>query len=182
MSNWIIMMLVGILSLVAGIVALLNPFGASVVATLITGWSFFILGFLQLIAGLRAEGAGNKVLGALLGLIALFIGINLVAEPLRGMITLTMIAGIMFLASGIFKAWFGFANTQGSLRGAMMISGLVSNRAGCDGAVELPAISCGRAGRIAGHRASVQRHQRYRARHDRQEDRNLNLSRGGSVP
>ncbi|MGX9351212.1 HdeD family acid-resistance protein [Shimia sp. W99] len=126
MSNWIIMMLVGILSLVAGIVALLNPFGASVVATLITGWSFFILGFLQLIAGLRAEGAGNKVLGALLGLIALFIGINLVAEPLRGMITLTMIAGIMFLASGIFKAWFGFANTQGSLRGAMMISGLVS--------------------------------------------------------
>ncbi|SFL45227.1 HdeD family acid-resistance protein [Shimia aestuarii] len=126
MSNWIIMMLVGILSLVAGIVALLNPFGASVVATLITGWSFFILGFLQLIAGLRAEGAGNKVLGALLGLIALFIGINLVAEPLRGMITLTMIAGIMFLASGIFKAWFGFANTEGSLRGAMMISGLVS--------------------------------------------------------
>ena len=126
MSNWIIMMLVGILSIVAGIVALLNPFGASVVATLITGWSFFILGFLQLIAGFRAQGTGNKVLGVILGLIALFIGINLVAKPLEGVITLTMVAGIMFLASGIFKAWFGFANTEGGLRGAMMISGVIS--------------------------------------------------------
>ncbi len=126
MSSWFILMLVGILSLVAGIVALLNPFGASVIATLITGWSFFILGFLQLVAGLRAEGAGNKLLGALLGLIALFIGINLVAKPLEGLIALTMIAGIMFLASGVFKAWIGFSGARGPMRGALMISGLIS--------------------------------------------------------
>ncbi|MEP2531840.1 DUF308 domain-containing protein [Shimia sp.] len=126
MSNWVIMLLVGILSLVAGIIALLNPFAASVTATLITGWSFFILGFIQIIAGLRAEGVGHKVLGALLGLVALIIGLNLLAEPLRGLVALTMIAGIMFLVSGIFKAWVGFSGAQGPMRSALMISGLVS--------------------------------------------------------
>ncbi|PSL22200.1 HdeD family acid-resistance protein [Shimia abyssi] len=126
MTNWIIMLIVGILSLVAGIVALLNPFAASVTATLITGWSFFILGFLQIIAGLRAEGVGAKIFGALLGFVALVIGINLVAEPLRGLITLTMIAGILFLVSGIFKAWIGFSDAQGAMRGALIVSGLVS--------------------------------------------------------
>lgn len=126
MSNWIIMLIVGILSLVAGIVALANPFAASITATLLAGWSFFILGIIQVVAALRADGAGAKVVGVLLGLVALIIGINLVAEPLRGVVTLTMVAGIMFLASGIFKAWIGFSGAQGPLRSALMISGLVS--------------------------------------------------------
>ncbi|WP_435141184.1 HdeD family acid-resistance protein [Pseudopelagicola sp. nBUS_19] len=126
MSNWIVMIFIGIMSLIAGIIALLNPFAASLTATLIAGWSFLILGALQIIAGLQAEGTGSKLLGTLIGLVALIIGINIVAKPMEGLITLTMIAGVMFLVSGIFKAWVGFANAEGPLRSALILSGLVS--------------------------------------------------------
>ncbi len=126
MSNWVIMVIVGVLSLLAGIFALMNPFAASITATLLAGWSFVILGVLQVWAGLRAEGTSSKILGALLGLVALVIGVNLVGEPLQGLVALTFIAGISFLVSGIFKAWIGFAHAEGPFRMALLFSGIIS--------------------------------------------------------
>lgn len=126
MSNWFVMLVIGILSVILGVLALANPFEASITATLLAAWSFIILGVLQIIASFRAPSAGGKIIGVLLGLLAFVIGTNIVAEPLQGLLTLTVAAGVMFLVSGAFKAWFGFANTQGAPRIAMLLSAAVS--------------------------------------------------------
>ncbi|MEQ9694286.1 DUF308 domain-containing protein [Shimia sp. SDUM112013] len=123
--NWIIMLIAGLLSVVAGFVALANPFGASLVATAIAGWSFLILGILQVFAAFGAEGWGGKIWGLLLGIIAVFLGVNILGEPLSSMIALTIVVGIMFVMSGVFKIIFGFG-IEGGMKWAVVLSGVIS--------------------------------------------------------
>lgn len=124
--NRILMLIIGIISVALGGIALANPFGATITATLIAGWSFVFLGIAQVIAAFSAPGAGAKIFGVIFGLIALAIGINILQEPLQGTLTLTFVAGIMFLVSGVAKAWVGFSSASGTPRLALFLSGFVS--------------------------------------------------------
>lgn len=126
MNNWVVLLVIGVLSVIAGIVALLNPFAASVTVNLIAGWSFIILGVLQIIEAIRAEGWGGKLWTLLLGVVALFVGVNLVGKPLEGMVTLTIVLGIMFLISGAFKLIVGFRIHDNMLKWTVVISGVIS--------------------------------------------------------
>ncbi|MDP2493180.1 DUF308 domain-containing protein [Shimia thalassica] len=125
MGNWLLLMIAGILSIVAGFVALANPFGASLLATTIAGWSFVILGILQVFAAFGVEGFGGKIWALLLGVVAVVLGVNILGEPLQGMLALTIVVGIMFVMSGVFKVIFGFG-LEGSMKWALVLSGVVS--------------------------------------------------------
>ena len=126
MGNWMILMVMGVLGVVAGLMALFNPFGASLAATVIAGWSFLILGALQIYEGLRSEGWGGKVWSILMGVVAVFLGVNILGEPLKGMMALTIVVGAMFLASGLFKFIIGWQIQKSELKWAVIISGAVS--------------------------------------------------------
>ncbi len=126
MTNWILMLIVGIFAVILGIVALANPFAASITATLIAGWSFIFLGALQIYASFGAPTTGAKIAGVLFGLLALAIGVHIVARPLEGLMSLTFAAGILFLVSGVLKAWFAFSGAEGSARMALFFSAAVS--------------------------------------------------------
>ncbi|SHJ00017.1 Uncharacterized membrane protein HdeD, DUF308 family [Shimia gijangensis] len=126
MSNWVILFGIGILGIIAGLMALFNPFGASLVVTAIAGWSFLILGILQIFEGLRAQGWSGKMWSILMGVIAVFLGVNLLGEPLKGMLVLTTLVGIMFLASGLFKLIIGLRIENPQLKWAVMFSGIIS--------------------------------------------------------
>ena len=126
MGNWMILMVLGVLGVVAGLMALFNPFGASLAATVIAGWSFLILGALQIYEGLRSEGWGGKAWSILMGVVAVFLGVNILGEPLQGMLALTIVVGAMFLASGLFKFIVGWQIQRSELKWAVVISGAVS--------------------------------------------------------
>lgn len=126
MGNWMILMVLGVLGVVAGLMALFNPFGASLAATAIAGWSFLILGALQIYEGLRSEGWGGKAWSILMGVVAVFLGVNILGEPLQGMLALTIVVGAMFLASGLFKFIVGWQIQRSELKWAVVISGAVS--------------------------------------------------------
>jgi len=126
MNNWIVMMIVGVLAVILGILALANPFAASMTATVFAGWSFLFLGAFQTFAAFSAPSTGAKIAGVILGLLALIIGVHIIAQPLQGLLSLTFAAGILFLVSGVFKGVFGFSNFEGSARWALLLSGLVS--------------------------------------------------------
>ncbi len=49
MGKWVFLVLLGIVSIIAGILAILNPFPASFVAVKLAGWAFLIIGGLQII-------------------------------------------------------------------------------------------------------------------------------------
>ncbi len=126
MKNSILLLIVGVLAIVLGLFALAYPFAASLTATLFVAWSFVFMGLLQIFAAFQAETTGTKVVGFLLGLVAVVIGVHIIAEPLRGLLSLTLVAGVLFLVSGVFKLGFGLFSFEGSARLALVISGVVS--------------------------------------------------------
>ena len=83
MSNWILLTIVGVLAIIAGILALLNPFPASLAAVRLASWAFLFLGGLQIFEAFRAETWGGKLWTLLLGVVAVIVGINLLGRPLE---------------------------------------------------------------------------------------------------
>ena len=138
MGNWIFLLIIGVLFIIAGIAALLNPFAASVTVSFIAGWSFIILGILQAVGAFMAEGWGGKLWTLLLGVVAFFAGISLVGNPLSGVVALSIILGIMFLTSGLFKLLVGFNIQDKTLKWCVVISGLISGLLGLTILTDIP--------------------------------------------
>jgi len=107
-------MIGGVLSLIGGVLALLNPFAGSLAAVALAGWAFLAIGLLQIAAVFTAEGTGNKIWFGLLGALSTYLGISLFSNPLAGMITLTLAVALMLIASGVLRliASFDFKGTN----------------------------------------------------------------------
>ncbi len=126
MQNSTVLLIIGLLSIIAGILALTNPFSASLAVEQLAGWAFLILGILQAYVAFRAHGHGGRLWAMLLGLIAIVIGVALLARPMAGLVALTYILAIMFLVSGVFKLIAGFAIPLPALKWWLVLSGAVS--------------------------------------------------------
>lgn len=126
MTNWLLWMVIGVLTLLGGVFALLNPFAATLAATTLAAWVFIIAGGLQLVGVFRTEGWGARIWTLILALAFLWLGITILGNPLRGIVSLTIMAALMFIATGIAKIIFAF-----SIRGSgyfvwALLSGAVS--------------------------------------------------------
>ncbi|TDL78076.1 hypothetical protein E2L08_12310 [Palleronia sediminis] len=126
MNNWVLWLIVGILSLIGGILALLNPFAATLTAEMFTGWLFVLVGILVLVSAFNDQGLGARIVTILLGVVMLLLGISLVTNPLGGMVALTILAGIMLMVAGVIRIVFGVSARDGGLRVAMIVSGALS--------------------------------------------------------
>lgn len=126
MGKWLVLVLLGLLSIIAGILAILNPFPASLVAVKLAGWAFLIIGGLQILEAFRATGWGGRIWALFMGLLALVAGINLLGEPLGGMVSLTLVLAILFVVSGIVKLIAGWQINNSQYRLAIIVSGIAS--------------------------------------------------------
>ena len=123
MKNTTFCYLAGGLSLLGGILALANPFAASLTATVLAGWSFIAVGTLMLIAANHPLGFHLAVF--LLGLLVLALGVHLVFAPLRGVVSLTAAVGSLLLVAGILRISAAL-RLYGYFRGTLLVSGLLS--------------------------------------------------------
>ena len=119
-------MVVGIISIIGGIFALFNPLSASLAAEQLAGWIFLLVGIMQFVAMFRVPTTSGKIYAAIGGVIGVLVGIELLQEPLKGMLALTMVIAILFMATGIVKVMTAFA-----LRGTVaflpiLLSGAIS--------------------------------------------------------
>lgn len=126
MPNWILLTVLGIVAIIAGVLALLNPFPASLAAVRLASWAFLILGAVQIFEAFRAESWGGKLWTLLIGVVAVLVGINLLGRPLAGLVTLTLVLGVMFVVSGIFKFIVGWRIYKSEFKVAVLISGAAS--------------------------------------------------------
>ncbi|GGM15507.1 HdeD family acid-resistance protein [Pseudooceanicola nanhaiensis] len=124
MRYWYLWFGLGVLSVVGGVLALFNPFAASVTAEQLVAWFFLIGGILQVIAIFQVSGWGARLWNIFLAVVYIWMGITLLANPLAGVLTLTFVAAILFLASGIAKIFYAFSMTQ--YRWMMVLSGAIS--------------------------------------------------------
>ena len=123
-SIWTLVL--GLLMIAAGVLALIHPFPASLTVTLFAGWSFIILGILQIISAFTDSSGGRRILLIILGAIMVWIGWSVLGNPIVGLVWLTWAVAISFVASGIAKIVLGF-QVRGSGFGIWVIlSGALS--------------------------------------------------------
>ncbi len=118
--------LLGILMIAAGVLACLEPFAAAIAITLFVGFIFFLYGILHVIYAFstRELGAGWFVLQVLLGLLYLVAGGVLLKQPFEGMLTLTLIVGILILIDGVINAIHAFDMRPTEGWGWVLFSGI----------------------------------------------------------
>ncbi len=126
MGSRILWIIVGVLSVLAGIFALANPLAATLTAELIAGWGFLLVGVLQIVGAFRDIGWGARIWAILLGLAFIATGVMLLGDPLAGIVSLTVVVGVLFLITGITRIIMSFSLPRGGGFWLVMLSGALS--------------------------------------------------------
>ncbi len=107
-----------------GIVALISPFVAGLVVTLVLGANFLIGGILEGFAAFKAERWSGTVGLMLLAIVSIVAGLVIFAHPLLGLTTLTLVAIISLFIAGLAKIYWAFKVPSGSA--FLVLSGILS--------------------------------------------------------
>src|SRR5205814_779369 len=100
-AHWKAFLFEGILLAVLGLAAMLVPPLASFAVTIFLGWMFLISGIGGLIVTYWARNMPGFWWSLISAAIAVLAGIVLLARPVQGILTLTIVVGAYFLAEGV---------------------------------------------------------------------------------
>jgi len=116
----------GILLLVAGVLAIALPFFAGIAATIFFGWLILLSGVAHLVYAWSERGAGATVWQILIGVVYICAALFLPFFPLAGIVALTLVLGIYIAVEGVFElgAFATLRRVPGSYW--FLIDGLVS--------------------------------------------------------
>ncbi len=123
-SGWSIAL--GILMIIAGIIAMVEPGVSGLFITIVVGWSAIFNGVAQIIFGFRTHGGWHVILEVLLGIIYIIAGIYLLMHPVGGLLALTLILASFLLVYGIFALVLAFQIKPRAGWGWVLFDGLVT--------------------------------------------------------
>lgn len=126
-EHWKLFLVEGVVLLILGLIALLIPPLATLGVTIVLGWLFLMSGSMGLIATFWARGAPGfwwSLISALLGIGA---GVVLLAQPVSGAISLTLVLIVFFVVEGIASIMYAMEHRQqlSGRWGWMLSSGIV---------------------------------------------------------
>jgi len=110
----------GVLSIVAGVIALANLDLSLVALGVLFGCWLIAVGFFDVLGGVMAEDAGTarRVLAVLLGVISLIAGVMCLRLPGAGLLALVIVVGVYLVVAGVLQIasavgddqpWMGYA-------------------------------------------------------------------------
>ncbi len=125
-TSWIWLAILGVISLIGGVLALANPFAATFAAVILAGWTFLLFGILQIVQAFSIRDWPGFLWSLLLGVLTAAVGVSLLGNPLAGALSLTMLVGVLFLVLGVVKVMYAFSLRPVSGWVFALISGLLS--------------------------------------------------------
>ena len=126
-EHWKAFLFEGILLVLLGMAAVIVPSLASFAITIFLGWLFLIGGIGGLMMTFWAPRIPGFWWSLLSAALALLVGILLVIQPVRGMLTLTIVVGAYFLAEGVTSIMYALEHRRELSRrwGWMLTAGLM---------------------------------------------------------
>ena len=95
---------IGIVLVIVGLIALANVVDATLITTVIVGIALVFGGTMQLVGAWAADGStGRRVLMAVLGVLYIIVGINVIADPLAGAVALTIVVALFLIIDGVLR-------------------------------------------------------------------------------
>src|SRR3954471_11424750 len=100
-EHWKAFLFEGILLVALGLAAMIVPPLASLAVTIFLGWMFLISGIAGLVLTFWARQMPGFWWSLISAALAIGVGIILLAQPVQGTLTLTIVVGAYFLAEGV---------------------------------------------------------------------------------
>ena len=105
-SGWSIVL--GILMILAGMLAIVESFVAGLVAVYIIAWMAIFNGVAQIVFGFRAHSGGKMALEIVLGLLYIVAGGFILVHPGGGLLAITLFIAWFLLIYGVFAVVLAF--------------------------------------------------------------------------
>lgn len=137
-EHWVWYLILGTVLLLGGIAAIAFPFLSTIAAKLALGWIFLLAGVVTVVHGFSTGNWRGFFWNLLIGILYVVAGAYLVFFPLAGIVTLTMLIAVLFLADGILEIIMAFRLRPHSSWGWILASGIVALIAGAMIASQLP--------------------------------------------
>jgi uncharacterized membrane protein HdeD (DUF308 family) len=123
-TGWSIVL--GILMIIAGFVAMIAPFKATLFLTIVIGWSAIFNGLAQIVYAFRTHGGWHVLLEVLLGILYVVAGGLILWHPFMSAIALTLFVGWLLVIYGIFALLLAFRIRPRSGWGWVLFDGVVT--------------------------------------------------------
>jgi uncharacterized membrane protein HdeD (DUF308 family) len=123
-SGWSVVL--GILMIVAGIIAIAAPLMAGVVVVIIVGWMAIFNGGAQLFYAFAGHEAKHRWLEVILAILYIIAGIYLLVHPLGGLLALTLLIGCLLMVYGIFAIILAFRMKPVAGWGWVLFDGIIT--------------------------------------------------------
>lgn len=109
--------LIGILSIIAGILCLRSPIATVVILALLVGAFWLVYGIMEIVGGI-AERDGERgrawaIIGGIIGVIA---GVVILAMPAVSAVALAWVLGIMLIVQGVIAIFAAFSKRPSAAR------------------------------------------------------------------
>lgn len=124
MTNRVLMTISGVILLIGGFLALLAPMAASLAATLYVGAAFAVAGIVHIIEAFRDS--EDRLWNGAFGLLGVLLGLSFFFNPLGGMLSLTIVLGGLFFASGVMQLYLAWKRRSTDSIWMLVVSGLIS--------------------------------------------------------
>jgi len=123
-ARWSIFL--GVLLILAGLLAIAKPFFAGIAASVFFGWLVLFAGVAHLVYAWSERGAGAILWQILIGLVYVIAALYMLVLPVAGVVALTLVLAFYIAAEGVFE--LVIFSLLRRLRGAIwfLIDGLAS--------------------------------------------------------
>ncbi len=122
--GWLIAL--GIATLLTGFAAIAFPLASTLAIEILVGFLFLTIGLMTMAHAFMEKGWKGFLWALLIGCLYILAGIAFLANPLGGVLTLTVMLGVVFLAEGILRIVLGFQMRPNNRWGLMIASGAMS--------------------------------------------------------
>ena len=122
--GWIVAL--GVVSVIAGVIALATDIFATAIAVYVIGFMMLFSGAMEIVAAFNAKDWSHRILWLLLGALYVFAGIICLQNPFAAATILTLLLGFSLIIGGLVRIFLATRVKEGTPWGWVVFSGLIS--------------------------------------------------------
>jgi len=111
-AHWKAFLFEGIVLVILGVAAMIVPPLASLAITIFLGWMFLVTGVAGLVMTYWARAMPGFWWSLISAALAVLAGLILLGRPMQGVLTLTVVLGVYFLAEGVATIMYALAHRR----------------------------------------------------------------------
>jgi uncharacterized membrane protein HdeD (DUF308 family) len=125
-ESWKMLVVRGVIGIVFGLLAIIWPIETAIALMVLFGFWALIDGISSLVEAFRSETQGSRLGLAVMGVIAILVGLFAIFSPSVAANTLTLIFGIWLIIRGVFEVFAAFSSYRLTPRWLLLLGAALS--------------------------------------------------------